>query len=67
MMELQKVILHQNKTFSIKRQHPWIFSGAILKKDHKISDGDMVDVFDEQGPSAPKVKQIIELEKEARK
>ena len=49
MMELQKVILHQNKTFSIKRQHPWIFSGAILKKDHKISDGDMVDVFDEQG------------------
>ena len=48
-MELQKVILHQNKTFSIKRQHPWIFSGAILKKDHKISDGDMVDVYDEQG------------------
>jgi len=48
-MELPKVILHQNKTFSIKRQHPWIFSGAILKKDHKISDGDMVDVYDEQG------------------
>jgi 23S rRNA (cytosine1962-C5)-methyltransferase len=48
-MELPKVILHQNKTFSIKRQHPWIFSGAILKRDHKISDGDMVDVYDEQG------------------
>lgn len=48
-MELPKVILHQIKTFSIKRQHPWIFSGAILKRDHKISDGDMVDVYDEQG------------------
>ena len=43
---MKKVILKNNKTISIIRQHPWIFSGAIHKKDEGIQEGDLVYVYD---------------------
>ncbi len=39
------VHLHKGKEISIQRQHPWIFSGAIQKKDADLADGDLVEIF----------------------
>ncbi|MFN3849695.1 MAG: class I SAM-dependent rRNA methyltransferase [Spirosomataceae bacterium] len=44
-----KVILQAGKEIAIKRLHPWIFSGAIAKKDNNLKDGDIVEVFDKKG------------------
>ena len=38
-----KIYLKKNKEESLKRLHPWIFSGAILKMDEGIAEGDVVD------------------------
>ncbi|MBK7183969.1 MAG: hypothetical protein IPH89_14195 [Bacteroidetes bacterium] len=50
-----KVILHSGKDHSVKRFHPWVFSGAIKKislppdypKDD-LSEGDVVEVYTSQ-------------------
>jgi 23S rRNA (cytosine1962-C5)-methyltransferase len=55
MMEMIKVILHSGKDHSVKRFHPWVFSGAIKKislppdypKDD-LSEGDVVEVYTSQ-------------------
>lgn len=39
------VYLHKGKETSLQRRHPWVFSGAIHKKDADLKDGDLVDVF----------------------
>jgi 23S rRNA (cytosine1962-C5)-methyltransferase len=39
------IILHKGKDFSLQRRHPWVFSGAIAKKDDHLRDGDIVEVF----------------------
>jgi 23S rRNA (cytosine1962-C5)-methyltransferase len=39
-----KIVLKKGKEFSIQRFHPWIFSGAIQKKEGIIEDGDWVEV-----------------------
>src|SRR5688572_2945001 len=44
-MELKKVTLLKGKEISMQRRHPWIFSGAIAKKDNDLKEGDMVEVF----------------------
>ncbi len=45
-MERIKIILKSGKDQSVRRYHPWIFSGAI-KKIHGLPDeGDIVDVYD---------------------
>jgi 23S rRNA (cytosine1962-C5)-methyltransferase len=54
-MEMIKVILHSGKDHSVKRFHPWVFSGAIKKislppdypKDD-LSEGDVVEVYTSQ-------------------
>ncbi len=43
---LKKIILQKGKEKSLQRFHPWVFSGAVLKKDGGIADGDMVEVVD---------------------
>lgn len=43
------VIIHSNKTQSIQRKHPWIFSGAIKFTAKGIAEGDVVTVEDENG------------------
>lgn len=44
-MEYPKIILGKGKEFSLQRRHPWVFSGAIAKKDHNLNDGDLVEVY----------------------
>ena len=44
-MNLSRVILKPGKEKSIRRFHPWVFSGAIRKVDGKIEEGDIVEVY----------------------
>lgn len=39
-----KLILHKGKEISLQRRHPWIFSGAISRKE-TVQEGDLVEVF----------------------
>jgi 23S rRNA (cytosine1962-C5)-methyltransferase len=41
-----KIVLKSGKEQSVKRFHPWIFSGAIKKMYGNPVEGDLVDVFD---------------------
>jgi len=41
-----KIVLKSGKEQSVKRYHPWLFSGAIKKMYGNPSEGDLVDVFD---------------------
>jgi len=41
-----KIVLKSGKDQSIRRYHPWIFSGAIKKIYGNPVEGDLVDVFD---------------------
>ncbi|MEG2071397.1 MAG: class I SAM-dependent methyltransferase, partial [Bacteroidales bacterium] len=43
---IKKIVLQKGKEKSVQRFHPWIFSGAILKKEGDIKDGDIVEVYD---------------------
>lgn len=45
-MEKARLILKSGKEQSVRRYHPWIFSGAIKKIIGNPSDGDIVEVFD---------------------
>ena len=45
-MELTKIILKSGKDQSLRRYHPWIFSGAIKKILGTPAEGDPVEVFD---------------------
>ncbi len=45
-MQEVKIILKSGKDQSVRRYHPWIFSGAIKKIYGSPSEGDIVDVFD---------------------
>ena len=45
-MERIKIVLKSGKEQSIKRYHPWIFSGAIKNIYGKPLEGDLVDVYD---------------------
>lgn len=49
MNDYPKVFLKKGKEASIKRFHPWVFSGAIQKIPSNIREGDIVEVFSEQG------------------
>lgn len=41
-----KIILSSGKDQSLRRMHPWVFSGAIKKIKGEAKDGDIVEVFD---------------------
>jgi len=45
---LKKLILLRNKEKSLQRFHPWVYSGAVYKKDPTLKDGDNVEVYDSQ-------------------
>lgn len=45
-MERIKIVLKSGKEQSVRRYHPWIFSGAIRKIYGRPVEGDPVDVFD---------------------
>jgi 23S rRNA (cytosine1962-C5)-methyltransferase len=46
MTDRTKIVLRSGKEQSVKRYHPWIFSGAIKKIYGIPVEGDIVDVFD---------------------
>lgn len=46
MNERTRIILKSGKDQSIRRLHPWIFSGAIKKIDGPAGEGMLVDVYD---------------------
>ncbi len=48
-MQILKVILKPGKEQSVKRFHPWVFSGAIKTITGKIAEGDLVEVVDSDG------------------
>ncbi len=45
-MERARVILKSGKDQSVRRYHPWIFSGAIKKIKGEVQEGDIVEVYD---------------------
>lgn len=47
-MNYPQIILNKGKETSSLRFHPWIFSGAIAKKDENIKEGDVVEVYSHQ-------------------
>ena len=47
-MTLKHVYLKRGKEESLRRFHPWVFSGAIMRIDDGISEGDLVEVFTAQ-------------------
>ena len=47
-MNYSKIILNKGKEFSLQRMHPWVFSGAIAKKDSNLADGDIVEIYSHQ-------------------
>ncbi|MCC5930437.1 MAG: class I SAM-dependent rRNA methyltransferase [Cyclobacteriaceae bacterium] len=45
---MKKLILKKGKEVSVKRRHPWIFSGAIASNPDNAIAGDWVEVLDSQ-------------------
>lgn len=41
-----RIILKRNREESIKRFHPWVFSGAIDHVEGSLVDGDIIEVYD---------------------
>jgi 23S rRNA (cytosine1962-C5)-methyltransferase len=46
---MKKIVIKQGKEEIIKRGHPWVFSGAILKADTGIKAGEVVELCQENG------------------
>jgi len=45
----KKIFLKNGRDDSVKRFHPWVFSGAIQKADSGIKNGDLVNVYSSLG------------------
>lgn len=48
-MNYKKIILKPKKEESLRRFHPWIFSGAIQRKDDNLAEGEVVAVYTNNG------------------
>lgn len=46
--EFSKIVLRSGKDQSLRRFHPWVFSGAIKKSYGPLQDGDIVEVYSNQ-------------------
>lgn len=44
-MDYKKIILKPKKEESLRRFHPWVFSGAVQRKDTDIEEGEIVKVY----------------------
>lgn len=42
---MKKITLQRGKEKSLLRYHPWVFSGAVAKKENDIAEGDIVEVY----------------------
>lgn len=45
----KKIVLKKGKEESLLRKHPWVFSGAILKMDETLEEGELVQVYTHNG------------------
>ena len=45
----RKVILKRGKDESLRRFHPWVFSGAIYHVDEQVAEGDVIKVVSAEG------------------
>jgi 23S rRNA (cytosine1962-C5)-methyltransferase len=43
------VVLRQGREVSIRRRHPWVFSGAVLERKGMVERGSLVDVVSKDG------------------
>mgnify|MGYP003524087655 CR=1 FL=1 len=48
-MKYKKIYLKRGKEESLKRFHPWIFSGAINYTDDDLAEGEIVKVLSADG------------------
>ncbi len=46
---IKKITLKPKKDASLRRFHPWVFSGAIAKTEGAIADGEVVEIHDASG------------------
>jgi len=46
MSERTKIVLSSGKDQSLRRFHPWVFSGAIKKIHGPAREGGLVDIYD---------------------
>jgi len=44
-MDYKRIILKPGKEQSLRRHHPWVFSGAIANTEAKIYEGEIVDIY----------------------
>lgn len=44
-MSYKKITLKPKKEESLRRFHPWIFSGAVAQKDSNLTEGEVVNVY----------------------
>ena len=49
MAKYPSLILHQSKINAVKRFHPWVFSGAVKRKEGNLQEGDIIEVISEKG------------------
>lgn len=45
---MKKIWLKKGKDAAVKRFHPWVFSGAVGKREEGLEDGDIVKVYNRQ-------------------
>ena len=43
---MKKIFLKKGRDEAVKRQHPWIFSGAVGYSEGELQDGDLAEVYD---------------------
>lgn len=48
-MNYKKIILKPKKDESLRRYHPWVFSGAVQRKDANLEEGEIVSVYTSGG------------------
>ena len=48
-MDYKKIILKKGKEESLRRFHPWVFSGAVAHIDDGVEEGDVVDICSNDG------------------
>ncbi|MEZ5044863.1 MAG: class I SAM-dependent rRNA methyltransferase [Saprospiraceae bacterium] len=46
---MKKIILKAKRDASVRRFHPWVFSGGIAKEEEGLQDGDWVEVCSQKG------------------
>ena len=46
MEERTRIVLKSGKDQSLRRFHPWVFSGAIKKIHGPAREGELVDIYD---------------------